>query len=120
MQINYSLATVFIFFFSSNLSASEICPGVLEFPPEDTRITESDLTERNALWAVSTLKDFIQGNHKYLDEHETYRRQINAQSIIKGYFLKLEAQDEHNGSQYHYGSIDEFCSFLEKESFWYD
>lgn len=120
MQINYFLAVFFIFFFSSNLSASDLCPDLNEFPPEDMRITESDLTETNALWAVTTLKDLIQVNDKILDEHETYLRHMNAQSIIKGYFLKLEAQKEKNGNRYHDGSANDYCSFLEQESFWYD
>ena len=118
MQTSYLLAAVFIFCFSSNLSASEICPDLNAIPPEDMRITESDLTEENALWAVSTLKDLIQENHKGLDEHETYQRRVNAQKMIKGYFLKLDAQKEKKGIGYHYGSVNDYCSFLDKGASW--
>ena len=106
----------------SNLafSSENLCPGLVIEIVEDMRITPNDLNKENALKAVNSIKEIIEGNHRGLNQYETSLRRLNSEKILKGYFLKIDAEREKKGDDLVKGKIKEYCIFLQKEAFWYE
>lgn len=122
MKILSILFLVFGYFVVSKttFSSEELCPGLKVEIDQESRIIADDFTKKNALSAVNSLKEIIEGNYRGLNEFETGLRRRNAEKILKGYFLKLGAEKEKKGDYLSKGSIKEFCDFLKKEAFFYD
>lgn len=104
---------------SSWSSASELCAGIEIQIVDDMRIAEENFSSEYADRAEKVLMDIASGVPGELNEYERGFQRLNAEKIIKGYKLKLEAikardSGESNGSQ-----IREYCEFIATQAFWH-
>ncbi|WP_428243196.1 hypothetical protein [Gynuella sp.] len=98
---------------SSNLYSEELCPDLDVKVELDHWMTEEAFDDESALWALKQLTAIVTDDIDLESDFLKDIARLNVLQILEGYFLRVEAHREREGSILDAGSTVRYCKFLE-------